>query len=79
MKEDVLSGRFLATEFGTFVHKREAKSDKFTVSPALFVCVSLYILPDVVMSVCRRCVVGVAMEMGGKARIWEGVCSKIIC
>lgn len=34
-------------------------------------CVSLYILPDVVMSVCRRCVEGVAMEMGGKEGIWE--------
>lgn len=49
---------------------REAKSDKSTISSALFLCVSLY-PADVVMSVCRRCVGRVATEMGGNAGMWE--------
>lgn len=57
-------------ETGTAVHIREAKSDEVSsLLPCL--CVSLCILPDVVMSVCRRCVGRVAMEMGGKVEIWE--------
>ena len=61
-------GRLVAE--GQLCIYEKQKSDECVISPALFLCVPLY-LPDVVMSVCRRCVKGVAMVMGGKAGIWE--------
>lgn len=62
-------GRFSATGIGTVVRIREAN---LISAPSLLpcFCVSLLILPHVVMSVCRRCVGRVDVEMGGKAGIW---------
>lgn len=65
-------GQVFGNGIGTDVYMREAKSDKSTISSALFLCVSLY-PADVVMSVCRRCVGRVATEMGGNAGISGGV------
>lgn len=67
----MLWGAPSATGAGTVVHIREA----YLISaPSLLpcFCVSLYIVPDVVMSVCRRCVGGggVDVGVGGKAGIW---------
>lgn len=58
-------GRFSATGIGTIVRIREAN---LISAPSLLpcFCVSLLILPDVVMSVCRRCVGRVDVEMGGR-------------
>lgn len=69
LKEDTLWGRVLATALGQMC---EEEQQNLINPPSLLpcFCVSLYILPDVVMSVCRRCVGRVAMEMGGKTGIW---------
>lgn len=49
---------------GTVVHIREAYLISATSLLPCF-CVSLYIVPVVMMSVCRRCVGRVDVEMGG--------------
>lgn len=64
---------FSKRDWDSCVYKR-SKSDKCTISPALFLCIPL--LPDVVMFVCRRCVGRVDIEMGGKAGIWVGSVSQ---